>query len=300
MKTQIWLLVLMPLVAPLTTYAQGNVAIVQTQQTDEPNARLELARAAKAFVNKGHFGGEQSLADERQIVADNAAALQILRGALQLPFRAAPLPETEKVAADALVKMTSDNMKPLADYRYMARLLVTESRVRAADKDFAGAVQSVLDTQRLSALIRGDGPLIQMLVGVAIEAIGRKELRALLPQLDAANAKTALKILQSETGASPTYAQTVRVEVAWNQVFYEQLLQGVPQPIAQQMRAERQRLVEQEIAQSAVPYIISEQQARTDSLSEDYMEGIGEDVPLPAAITADFCARFGRQAVCGE
>ena len=257
MKKQIWLFAVLPLFAPVVASAQDVVESAKTEQKlDELNARLELARAAQAFVNKEHFGGEQSLADERKIVADNAEALQILRGALQLPFRAAPLPETPA----ALTKLMSDNFSVLADYRYMARLLVTESRVRAADKNFAGAVKSAVDTQRLSALIRSDGPLIQMMVGVAVEAIARKQLRELLPQLDETNAKTALQILRSAADLSPTYAQTVRTEAAWNRVFAEQLLEGVPQPLAQQMRAERQRLVEQEIAQSALPYIVSAQQ----------------------------------------
>ncbi len=283
MKTQIWLLAALTLFAPIISHAQKNAVAAQTQNLNEPNARLELERVAKALVDKELFGSKQSLERERQFVADNSAALQIFRNALQLPYRAAPLPDTPA----ALTQLTSENFSVLADYRYMARLLVTESRVRAADKDFTGALQSAVDTQRLGALIRSDGPLIQMMVGVAIEAIARKQLRELLPQLDRANMIIALQLLQSATAAAPTYAETVRVEAAWTQIFAEQLVQGVPQPLAQQMRAERQRLVEQEIAQSLVPYIVSAQQARGDLISEEFMEGIGEEVPVPAELTAD-------------
>ena len=283
MKKQLWLIAVLPLFALVT--AQAQEIPTTERKADEPNARLELARAAKALVDKKLFGSEQNLDRERKLVADNAEALRLLRAALKLPFRGEALPETAN--EKALVKITSDNFSVLADYRYMARLLVTESRVSAADKNLAGAVRSGVDGQRLGVLVRSDGTLIQMMVGVAIEAIARRQLRELLPQLEATNAKTALKTWQSATIKSPTYAQTLRYEAAWNRISYEQLIRGVPQPIAQQMRAEWARLMEQEIAQSQVPYVISEQKARVDLMSEESIEGLGEEVPVPAALTAE-------------
>lgn len=282
MKKQILLIALLPLLAPMVAHAQKIPLVVP--KADEPNARLELARAAKAL----HIGSEEDLERGRELVANNAEALQIIRGALQLPFRAAPLPEAGKFSEEELMEMTGDNnVKPMARYRFMARLLVMESRVRAADKDFVGAMQSALDAQRLGMLVQSDGPLAQILVGSALESSGCHQLRVLLPQSEIASLKIALRELSQRLSTAPTYAHTLRATAAWDLLFYKLQLQGVPQPVAQQMLDEWQRLSQAEIAQSQVAYIISAQQARVDIFSEEYIEDLGEEVPLPDALTAD-------------
>ncbi len=284
MKKQILLVALLPLFAPIVAHAQDtNVASAIEQKVDEPDARLELARAAKAIVVKSD---KKDLEIEREVVASNAEGLQIIRGALELPFRAEPLPETEKLSEQELMKMQHD-IKPMASYRNMARLLATESRVRAADKNFVGAMQSALDIQRLGRLIQSDEMIGLMLTGNAIESMARHQLRALLPQLELATLKITLRELTERQATAPTYAHTLRIDTAWSLLFYKSILQGVPQPVAQQMLAEWQRLAQAEIAQSQVAYIVSAQQARVDAFSEEYIDDLLEEVPLPDALTAD-------------
>ena len=284
MKKQIWLVALLPLFAPVVAHAQNTVVAVEAkQEVDEPNARLELARAAKAIVVKSD---ERILEREREVVASNAEGLQIIRGALQLPFRAEPLPEAEKLSDEELIKLLGD-IRPWASYRNMARLLATESRVRAADKNFTGAMQSAFDAQRLGVLIQSNGQVGDMLTGNAIEALARQQLRSLLPQFELATLKIALRELSQRQATTLTYAHTLRTNAAWDRLSYELLLREVPQTVAQQMRAEWQRLAQAEIAQSQVAYIISAQQARVDIFSEEYMEALEEEVPLPDALAAD-------------
>ena len=284
MKKQIWLIALLPLFAPVVAHAQNTVVAVEAKpEVDEPNARLELARATKAL----HIGNEDDLERGRELVANNAEALQIIRGALQLPFRAAPLPEVEKISEEELMEITfENNAKPMARHRFMARLLVMESRVRAADNDFVGAMQSALDAQRMGMLIQTDGPLAQILLGSALEGTGRHQLRALLPQLELATLKIALRDLSQRQATAPTFTHNLRAAVAWDSLFYESLLQNVPQHVRQQMRAEWQRLAQAEIAESQVAYITSSQQARVDFL-EEYTADLDEEVPLPDALAAD-------------
>lgn len=284
MKTQILFVALLPLFAPVVAQAQDTIVAAKTEQkADEPNARLELARATEKLVDKDTFGAKQSLERERKLMEDNAEALQLLRAALELPYRAAPLPTT---FADVNAQMT-DDLATFGKYRYLARLLATESRVRATDKNFAGALQSAVDARRLGVLVGSDGPLIQMMNGAAIEAIARKQLRALLPQLDATNAKTALQSLQSDALQSAPYARTVRVEATWSRIFVEELWKDVPQLITQQVSVEWGRLMQQEIAHSGVPYIISEQQARGEVMDEEFIEDLGEEETVPDEITAE-------------
>jgi len=107
----------------------------------------------------------EKLKKQRLIVARNAPALQRLREALQKPIE---VPLTKNVAEVPALRVG-------ARVRELARQLDLESDVRFADGDYAGAMDSKLDSIELGIAFQ-NGPVLASLVGVAMESIGRRDI----------------------------------------------------------------------------------------------------------------------------
>ena len=97
-------------------------------------------------------------------------------------------------------------------YRKLARLVIIESHIKSERGDWSGASRSVLDVLRLGHDAPRGGPYIAALVGYAIDAIGCRELRSILPHLDASAACTAASQIAKPGAHSFTVAETLQEE----------------------------------------------------------------------------------------
>lgn len=145
----------------------------------------------------------ENLRRQRAAVARNALALKLLREALQMPISAPAITSNEDVTA---------SFAPNAAAREMARLLRQESDVRLADGDAAGALDSRLTAIELGAAITRGGPLI--LVGAAVEAIGRQGLEPIVAKTDATSLRAAITRLQGVEARRATFPQVMQAEKA--------------------------------------------------------------------------------------
>ena len=101
-----------------------------------------------------------------------------------------------------------------ARYRELARRLVIESKTHQMHGNFGAASSSALDTMQFGIQVPRGGSLIAMLVGAAIETIGRHQLSDVLPQLNAAECKNAARRLEKIRAQLWPFRETVR-EVKW-------------------------------------------------------------------------------------
>jgi len=178
----------------------------QTTQNTAQKSGYELLVEAgqKVIVKRGVYdevAPAEKLRRERASIARNAPALALMRQALRQPI-AVPQRAPEKL------------FPRFARIRELARQLALESDVRFADGDFVGAMNSKVDAMEMGAAI-SHGPLIAGLVGVAMEAIGRKDAEKPAAHLSAAQCRAIEARLQAIEARRFTLAQTLRNEQSY-------------------------------------------------------------------------------------
>lgn len=138
--------------------------------------------------------------EKAALVEANAGALQTLRQGFAFPYLHPP------------ARSYAVLFPHYAKFRGMARLLALEAQVKATRGDWNGAAQSGLDGVRMGTDIPRGAGLIGGLVGIASEAIVRRELWKTVERLDAAGARAAARRLESIIARRVSYAETMQEE----------------------------------------------------------------------------------------
>ena len=142
-----------------------------------PNAYDDYLKAAQMISSSGGTkamyaspasSSSLSLPGARQVVAANRKALATVRAAFAKESRNPPDRD-----------IMAQSFRQMAGMREIARLLMAEAHVRAADGDHAGAFESGLDAMEMGEDLHRGGVLIHSLVALAVQAIGQT------PMLDA-------------------------------------------------------------------------------------------------------------------
>lgn len=257
-------------------------ALPDTKNIAADNARKYFLEAAALLVEKEKFGSDLSPDAERRLVEANQAALTRLREGFAFPFTPVRVHDEADFARW---------MPQHASYRYLARLLASEGRVRQARGDFSGAFDSYLDAIQLGNEIARDDMMISALVGSAVAAIGRQDAWDTLPLLDAQSAKSAMQRLETLIGKRPPFADMLRAEARFGEGATRRHAQNIGQqapghpPLKPKtidaMVAHYRELMEWEIAAASQPYVVSGQKPR-DFFADDEDENAVENQPAPA------------------
>ncbi len=156
--------------------------VIPSPPLPKPNGYAALVKAAQSL--QPELPPNSTLAQQKAHAQKNATALAAARKALQLPVVAPP---QRTLVGTKLYH---------ASLRNLARAFTEQARVQAHAGDFNAAVQSGLDTMELGAKIQNGGGKITMLVGVAIEQIGGRELWKWRENLTAQQALQAVQRLE--------------------------------------------------------------------------------------------------------
>ena len=163
--------------------------------------REDVDAAVVAWDSPDLVGQRNATPAQREtLVAENAATLAALRGAMAMPVRVTPLRTTDQLFPE------------LADIRGAARLIRLEGDVHAARGENAQAAASYLDAMELGNDLMPDSWMIPRLVGIACEAIGRRPLVPLADALSADEARAAAARLEAMAAARPPIADTFEQE----------------------------------------------------------------------------------------
>ncbi|MBI2301162.1 MAG: hypothetical protein HYU66_19820 [Armatimonadetes bacterium] len=146
------------------------------------------------------FAAAPGLATKRRAVEQNREALELIHKALAWPYAA---PEVANISAP---------MPYLAQFRSLGRLLRAEAQVAAADEDWGAAAQIDLDCVAMGGMVPRGAPLIGLLVGLAIESVGARDLWPILPHLSPGEARAAAHRLELLIAREPACREAAEME----------------------------------------------------------------------------------------
>jgi hypothetical protein len=161
---------------------------------------LKAGAAATANVGDYTIMSNDAL---RELVSTNAEALRLLR--IGLSRKCAVPPDTALTNISGL-------LPELAGMKRLAQLLAAQGRVQELDNQRAEAVRTYLDAIRFGNEISRGGVLIQRLVGIACEAIGRAALPKLVPSLSTVESRKLMSELEEIDRTRVTWDEVCRGE----------------------------------------------------------------------------------------
>ena len=175
-------------------YIAASNAVVDGSKIGFANGRWDPATKPSG---DNHF---YSLADKEKLVAENAGAVQTLHTGFRYPYQELPsrsfsalFPHYQKI-------------------RGLARMLSLQAQVDAARGDMDGAMGASLDSVQMGEQLPHGGTLIGMLVGIACQAIGRRQAWSEADHLSAVQARASVRRLEAiRTGHVP-FADTLQEE----------------------------------------------------------------------------------------
>jgi len=99
-----------------------------------------------------------------------------------------------------------------AKMRGLTRVLVADGDVKCASGDWDDGADRYLDIMRVGSDIPRGGPMIAMLIGVAIQSIGRWELWPALDHVSGAGARISAQRLEAMATRQVSYAEVLQEE----------------------------------------------------------------------------------------
>ena len=218
------LMILLGLVLPLTlgvffwsrALDRNPTISIPTPPMPAANARDYYIAASSAVIDSDKIGfavglwnlattpsGDNhfySLADKARLVTESSGAIKTLHTGFHYPYQEPPY------------RSFSTMFPHYQKIRGMARLLSLQAQVDAEKGDMGGAMGASLDAIQMGEQLPHGGPLIGMLVGVACQAIGRKEAWEAAGHLSAVQARAAARRLESIRAGHVPFADTLQEE----------------------------------------------------------------------------------------
>jgi hypothetical protein len=214
-KTRSWFLALFILTCPFVLFLTFLVfmeePLPQLAPLPNPNGYEDLVMAGKMLApDTGNFN-ETNIAQVREIVSANVAALVLARAGLSNQCR---------VPVQYSAFFNSNHGSDLAPIKFLARAFIAEGRLAEMDHRPADAAKSYLDTIHLANEAARGGLLIDELVGIASEQIGKGHLQKLLLHLDARTSREAAAALEVLDAQKPTWSDVIRQEDVWSRAAF--------------------------------------------------------------------------------
>ncbi len=191
----------MPAINARDYYIAATNALVENNKIEYANA-LWTIRTKTADPKHPFY----SLVVKEKLVDENASALRLLYLGFQYPYQQPPV--LSFYVPDQLLQ----NIQPLA------QLLSLKGQVKAAHKDWSGAVDADLDAVQIGETLPRGGGLDAMLTGEQCQFIGRGHIWSTVPHLSASDAQTARRRLEAIRKFHVPYAQVLLEEKAATQV----------------------------------------------------------------------------------
>jgi hypothetical protein len=191
----------------LPSYPRPAVVLPVPNAYDDYVEAGQLCRSAGAATVTSIPGGRREayergvpLAQVHAVVERNRPALVRLRQGFK------------RQARNPILLSFTVNFPELADFRSLARVLVSEGKLSERERRPNEAARSYLDCVRLGLDVERGGLLIHGLVGLAIQDIGLDHLNRVADRLDAPTAAAAAREMERLDRQAPTLAGTLRAE----------------------------------------------------------------------------------------
>ncbi len=203
---------------PFITHPQPPLPAIPAPVMPKSNAFDFYVAASRQMQGQAQLSHLDRLSQSQELalVQKNARALKTLRQGLSLPYQPPP------------ARSVNDKFPFYQQQRDLARLLAAEGHVQAAHGSWEGAVHSDLDAIQMGSQVVHGSPLIGCLVGLACEAIGRRPLWTAISHLNAAEARVAIRRLQTIQAGQTPFADTMQEERWFGQAAMQEQLRHPP------------------------------------------------------------------------
>lgn len=183
-------------------------------QLPEPNGYDVFLDAAQLL--KGELPAELHSTNTqlRVHVENNREALEKLREGLLLESRVVINFQTNVAA------YTQAHMPELTSLKSLARTLVAEGLVASSENRFSDAMTSFLDCIRFGQKCSYGGPIIDRMVGIAIEKIGINHARSIVPNLNAEESRDFVKRFEEVVNIGAPFSDTIANEKLYARRFF--------------------------------------------------------------------------------
>jgi len=236
-----------------------------------PNGYDDFVKAGQMVSTNSWNYKKMSEAQLRQVVESNSNALQLARTGLQQPSR---VPYSSFSEEDM-----SNQLDELHDLKQMAWAFAAEGKLAEMENRPNGAAKSYLDAIHFGNESARGGPLIDALVGIAIEAIETMQLTNLVDRLDAKSCRETAATLETLDLQRQTWDEVMQQENDWSRRNFP----GVKYEYVRLMEHKSLRAV-----QAATERKFKQQQMRTRQLIIDLAARAYElDKGKPPASLAD-------------
>jgi hypothetical protein len=256
------------------------------QLLPNPNGYDDLVKAGKmvavnATINTTFYGdmGEPQL---QEVISTNADALALARVGLSNQCRV-PVQYSESYV--------SNHLSNLASLKFLAQALCAEGKLAEMENRPNDAVKSYLDVIHLGNESSRGGPLIDELVGIAIESIGTSPLQKLVPQLDAQSCRETAAALETLDSQRQSWNEVMQQEHDWSRRAFPGLRNELQRLSSRNSLKKAFQIIEQKIKkrQTEIRHLIIDLAARAYELDKghplksladlvpDYLEAIPQD-----------------------
>lgn len=152
-----------------------------------------------ASLHENGVTPEPSLAEIQMLIRANAPAFSMLRQGFQYEYRESPP-----------LRSFTQLFPHYSRFRGMARALEVVGYVKSSAGDWNGAKDANLDSVQMGVEVPHGGPMIGMLVGIAVQAIGRSDLWSTLDHLNGPQAKAGAQRMERILDRQQPFADTLQ------------------------------------------------------------------------------------------
>jgi hypothetical protein len=173
----------------------------------QPNGYTDLLKAGQMLSAEPSTPDDLSTNDLRSIVDRNADALQLARTGLHRECR---------VPLGYSMNYVSGHLADLGLFKRLARAFIAEGNLAQRENRNSQAAASYLDAIRLGQQCSRGGVIIDMLVGVACQALGCQAMQGVLNQLQAPDCRAAIRQLEEMDSKAESATDVVNQEHRWS------------------------------------------------------------------------------------
>ncbi len=172
-----------------------------------PNGWDDLVKAGNMLIPLSNPPEQMEITALRALVATNAAGLRLARAGFEKECR---------VPIEYSSNWSTQHIAELADLKRLVQGFQAEGILAEREQRYADAAQAYLDAIRLGHECYRGGVLIDLLVGVACEAIGDRALQGICSHLDARVCHDAVRQLEDMDAKAESIGAVLENERTWS------------------------------------------------------------------------------------
>ncbi|MFZ0827399.1 MAG: hypothetical protein WAO02_08240 [Verrucomicrobiia bacterium] len=252
-----------------------------------PNGYDDLVKAGQRVSSNSWNFAQMTAEQLREIVSANAGSLALARTGLSQECR---------VPVQFSTRYIEGHFSELAGFKRLAQAFMAEGRQAENEGRFGAAAMTYLDLVRLGNDTARGGPLIDALVGVAVENLGVAGLQKISGQLEAKSCREAAATLEALDAQRQPWSDVLQQEHAWSLQTYP----GIRYRLAELVMSSSARKAIQKAGQKFAEQERKTRQLTVDMAARAYELEKGHRPASPAELVPDYLKTIPQDPITGN